>query len=42
LPDVVVDVDAGVLRDPRVLPQSVLSRSADAVDGDGEMELAGG
>ncbi len=39
--DVVVDVDAGVLRDPGVLPQTVLAGAADAVGVEGEVEGAG-
>jgi hypothetical protein len=41
LPDVVVDVDAGVLRDARVLPQAVLARPADAVRAEREMNFSG-
>jgi hypothetical protein len=39
--DVVVNVDAGILRDARVLPEAVLAGAADTVDGHGEMKLAG-
>jgi hypothetical protein len=40
-PDVVVDVDARVLRHARVLPQTVLAGTADAVGVQGEMDRAG-